>query len=316
MGTSMELARTDSTALAHRGDDITDVQRLGNILAASGYFSDAREMAQAAVKVMAGKELGIPPVAAMMGINIIKGKVALGGNLIASRVRAHGYEYRHVRFDEKGCTLRFLSKPDTAGKREVLGEASFDENDAKAAGLLASEMYRKYPRNMYFNRAMVNGARWYTPDVFGGAPVYTPEELGARVDADGEVVHSEPTQADVRDAKIEQAREAGIEVSAPKAASKGAVDMKAMMEAFRELKGKFAALAAVGTYYQILGNHGYEHANEIRPLAKAREVYREMALEYKVIETQAARGTGDTTSDRSDWVPDNIGVPDGDGHEQ
>lgn len=60
-------------------NNLTDIQRLGNILAASGYFSDAREMAQAAVKVMAGQELGIPPVASMMGINIIKGKVALGG---------------------------------------------------------------------------------------------------------------------------------------------------------------------------------------------------------------------------------------------
>jgi len=35
---------------------------------------------------------------------------------------------------------------------------------------------------------MSNGARWYTPDIFGG-PVYTPEELGAVVDGEtGEVI--------------------------------------------------------------------------------------------------------------------------------
>jgi hypothetical protein len=171
--------------------NLTDVQRLGGILAASGYFSDAREMAQAAVKVMAGQELGIPPVAAMMGINIIKGKVALGGNLIASRIRAHGYEYRHKQFDAHGCVLTFWSKPDKEGKRELLGESSFTEEDAKSAGVYG-EMYKKYPRNMYFNRAISNGAKWYTPDVFGGAPVYTPEELGARVDSEGDVIHEKP----------------------------------------------------------------------------------------------------------------------------
>ena len=35
---------------------------------------------------------------------------------------------------------------------------------------------------------MTNGAKWYTPGIFGGAPVYTPEELGADVDENGDVV--------------------------------------------------------------------------------------------------------------------------------
>jgi hypothetical protein len=42
---------------------------------------------------------------------------------------------------------------------------------------------------MLFSRALTNGARWYTPDVFGG-PVYTPDELGAEVDAEGNAVET------------------------------------------------------------------------------------------------------------------------------
>lgn len=295
------LARAESGAVArHAGDEITDVQRIGNILAASGYFTDAREMAQAAVKVMAGKELGIPPVAAMMGINIIKGKVALGGNLIASRVRAHGYEYRHKQFDSKGCVLTFWSKVNAQGTRELLGESSFTEEDAKAAGVF-TDMYKKYPRNMYFNRAISNGAKWYCPEVTCGMPVYTPEELGATVDQDGEMVHPEPTQAQVREQKLEQARTVGIDTKP----AQQSVDMKAMLEHFRELKTKFEAIAASGTYYQILGNHGYEHANEIRPLAKAREIYREMQAAYRELDLQVHAGD----------EPE-VNVPDGDGHEQ
>jgi recombinational DNA repair protein RecT len=51
--------------------------------------------------------------------------------------------------------------------------------DAKAAGLDGKDVWKKYPRNMLFGRAMTNGCRWYCPDIFGGKSVYTPEELNA-----------------------------------------------------------------------------------------------------------------------------------------
>ena len=58
-----------------------------------------------------------------------------------------------------------------------------------AAGLDSNTNWRKYPRNMLFARAISNGARWYCPDLFGGSPVYTPDELGAEVDGEtGEVL--------------------------------------------------------------------------------------------------------------------------------
>jgi len=40
---------------------------------------------------------------------------------------------------------------------------------------------------MLFARAMSKGVKWYCADVFGG-PIYTPEEMGAKVDEDGDVV--------------------------------------------------------------------------------------------------------------------------------
>ena len=46
--------------------------------------------------------------------------------------------------------------------------------DAKAA---QTKNMDKYPQNMLFARAMSNGVKWYTPDIFAG-PVYTPEEMG------------------------------------------------------------------------------------------------------------------------------------------
>jgi hypothetical protein len=48
---------------------------------------------------------------------------------------------------------------------------------------------------MLFSRAMSNGARWYTPDLFTG-PIYTPEELdGPALEADYRVVEEPKTDA-------------------------------------------------------------------------------------------------------------------------
>ena len=71
------------------------ITSLSEIFAQSGYFSDARGAAQAAVKILAGRELGLPPIASMTGINIIKGKVSLSAVVMASVLkRTPGYDYK------------------------------------------------------------------------------------------------------------------------------------------------------------------------------------------------------------------------------
>jgi hypothetical protein len=187
---------------ASQGGEL-DVMTLGRVLADSGYFSDAKDAAQAIVKVLAGREMGIGSIAAMTGIYLVKGRVTLSANLMAAQIKRSGkYNYRVARLDDTGCELVFFE-----GNQEI-GRSSFTADDAKAAGLLnSSDPWRKTPRNMYFARAISNGAKWYTPDVFSG-PVYTPDEMdGAPIDvtpqaparpprpahnADGEVIDAEP----------------------------------------------------------------------------------------------------------------------------
>jgi hypothetical protein len=53
---------------------------------------------------------------------------------------------------------------------------------------------------MLFARAMSNGVRWYCPDVFSGAPTYTPEELGADVTESGDVIPGSFVEATTRPA--------------------------------------------------------------------------------------------------------------------
>jgi hypothetical protein len=155
-----------------------DILTLGRVLAESGYFRDVRQAAQAVVKVLAGMELGIGPIRAMTDLYVIEGKVGVGAGVIASRIKASGkYDYRVVRLDDTECEILFAQIL-PGGKRETLGTSRFTMDDARKAGLLSrpGSSWQRFPRNMLFARALSNGARWFTPDVFGGA-IYTREEL-------------------------------------------------------------------------------------------------------------------------------------------
>lgn len=156
-----------------------DMMQLGGVLKNSGFFDDVKSEAQAIVKVMAGAEMGVGPIAAMAGIHVIKGKVTVGANLIAAAIKRSGrYDYRVIEMSNTACEIQFYEQG------QKVGVSRFTDADAKAAG---TQNMNRFPRNMLFARALSNGARWYTPDVFGG-PIYTPEEMGAQVDEDGDVL--------------------------------------------------------------------------------------------------------------------------------
>ena len=177
---NLPARRAATSGVVVPSDPIT----LGNVLAASGFFADSREGAQAAVKVMAGQELGFGPIASMTGIYIVKGRVTLSANLMAAAIKRHpAYTFRVREHTAEVCTIDFLEDG------EVIGTSSFSMDDAKAAGLANSETYKKFPKNMLYARALSNGAKWYCPDVFGGA-IYTPDELGEEIDGEtGEILN-------------------------------------------------------------------------------------------------------------------------------
>jgi hypothetical protein len=186
----MEQRETYQTNAIVRVDDLKSI---GEILARSGYFSDAKDEAKAIVKVLAGQELGLGPVASMTGIHIIQGKPSIGAALMAALVKRSGRYDFHVRtLTDSQCSIEFFEH----GKS--IGVSSFTADDAKKAG---TQNMGKYPKNMLYARAMSNGVKWFCPDVATG-PIYEPGELGARVDyetgeiIDGEIIEETPeTQA-------------------------------------------------------------------------------------------------------------------------
>ena len=165
---------------------MAELQTAANAMHASGYFGDVKSQAQAMVKVMAGAEIGLPPFASMSGIHIVNGKPTLGANLIATLVKNDPrYDYRVKRADNEACVLAWYEGG------AAVGESSFSIQEANAAGLTGKQTWKAYASDMLFARALTRGARRYAPGIFGGAPIYTPEEMGVDTDEEGHIVQGE-----------------------------------------------------------------------------------------------------------------------------
>lgn len=190
-----------STELAvHGGTE--DVFALGKAMHASGLFPDVKRAEQAVVKILAGREFGIGPVAALSGIHIIDGKPSAGSGLLAGLVKASGkYDYDVLKLDATGCELEFFDvRGGTRGTRVTMSRdkngkpapgtpsVSFGPKEAKDANLIGRANYKKHPLDMFFARAVTAGVRRFCPDVINGLVAYTPDELGAAVDEDGNVL--------------------------------------------------------------------------------------------------------------------------------
>ncbi|MCL4410473.1 MAG: hypothetical protein M1356_09235 [Gammaproteobacteria bacterium] len=191
----------NNNALVLRGDaDLQTSKELGSVFLKSGYFKDTASEAQAIVKVIAGRELGFQAFASMSGLHIIQGKIEIGANMMASKVKASGkYNYKVKELDDSKCAIEYFENMN--GTWESIGVSTFTIEDAKKAG---TQNLQKFPRNMLFARAMSNGVRWFCPDVFDGNTVYTAGEIRATstdetdvIDVDvmtGEIVQPEDVE--------------------------------------------------------------------------------------------------------------------------
>lgn len=163
-----------------------EVEQIGKAFVASGMFGrDIDRVSKAITKIMAGQELGMAPFAAMRAIHVIEGNATLSANTMAAMIKRSGrYDYEVKEKSAKQCVIDYFET--RGGTRRKIGTETFDEEEARAAGLLSKSNWRNYPKAMMFARCMSNGVRTYAPDVFNGMLVYTPDEMGGKVDLSGD----------------------------------------------------------------------------------------------------------------------------------
>ncbi len=150
---------------------VEDIEKLSAIFYKSKVFRDITDAAQAAVKIMAGLELGLTPLYSMQNFYLVNGRVGTTAQLVASLVKKSGkYDFRTVDWTDQACSIMFYE----AGK-EVL-KSTFTMDDARRAKLVkAGGAWETYPKDLLWARALMQGSRKVCPEVVMG--LYTKEEL-------------------------------------------------------------------------------------------------------------------------------------------
>ena len=135
--------------------------------------------------MLKASQWGLPLMAVIEGCACIKGKMSPTAHLLKAVVFNSGMvEKWSVDSQATGCKIVVKRR----GHEER--PYTFTRADAEAAGLLSSDMYRKYPRQMYEARATTLAARGEFPDLLAGA--YSQDELAPEQQS----WDSEPTAAD------------------------------------------------------------------------------------------------------------------------
>lgn len=164
----------DTKALARTGEILGDLMEYGKVFTESGAFPDVKSAAQGAVKILAGREIGLSPMQSINSFYFVGGRLAMMAQAMAALIKkSNKYDYQIDEQTAEGCSITFYQI--TGDKKEKIGTSVFDKVKAAKAGIINKDNWKNYPENMYFVRALANGARWFCPDAISG--FYTVEEL-------------------------------------------------------------------------------------------------------------------------------------------
>jgi hypothetical protein len=131
-----------------------------------------------AAAILAGRELGLPPLTSLANIHVIKGKPALSAVLMRALIQAQGHQWQ----DGDVTDTRAVVRARRRGESEWT-EVSFTADQAKRAHIDLGG----YPQDKLYARATSRLARRKFADVIAGMP-YSAEELeDGEVPGDGEM---------------------------------------------------------------------------------------------------------------------------------
>lgn len=189
------IARLESNPLLMATDQWQRLESLALRFYKSGCAPKCLANVEAVLIVMLkGNEMGLPPMYAAENIAVVNGKATIGGQamlrLIYERARGVKVEFHTEPAKQNTECEISIQRPGHEPVRLI-----FTMEDAKRAGLASKQPWQQYPRMMLRWRAVAECARIAVPDVIAG--LYLHEELGANVDAEGNIVEAEFTRVKV-----------------------------------------------------------------------------------------------------------------------
>jgi hypothetical protein len=170
-------------AIAPSASEFTVMRDTAGMLVKTGFLPQSIKTAEQAMAIiLTGRELGIGMMAALNSINVVQGKPTISPQLMLALIERSG-QLEDIQIQpHDGNSMRCTMK--RKGRTEHT--EYFGETEARALGLLGKDNYKKQAFTMYRWRAVAACARVIFADVILG--LYTPDEMGANVDDEGEIV--------------------------------------------------------------------------------------------------------------------------------
>lgn len=152
---------------------LAELKQMSKILFDSGLYSNSCKNGQGAMAViMAGRELGLGPIASLSSVSIVKGRPCISAQAMLALILASGKAEYFECLETTNEIATFETK--RKGSRKSI-TMSFTIEDAQRAGLANKDNYNKYPAPMLRWRNVAQIGRLIYPDVVLG--VYLEEEL-------------------------------------------------------------------------------------------------------------------------------------------
>lgn len=201
--------------------------------------------------------LGVSPIHAITSIHVIEGKPSASADLISALIRKAGHKLRITGDDTHARAV--LIRHDDPDFEFV---AEWDMAKAKAANLTGKSVWKNYPGAMLRSRAITEVGRMGAPDALFGV-IYTPEELGAEVNSEGDVVDEAPapvTHQPQPDAAADQLGRYREHQPEPVEEPEAPVDWSAMFTAAAGNREKLVALRHMGRQAGLPATYGMFNA--------------------------------------------------------
>ncbi len=158
-----------SSLVKYDSQEINELKVLVKIAAESKQYSNLSE-AQMLSLMLSAKALGLHPQKAINGsFYVLQGKVCMSTSLMSDMIRKAGHSVKIVEMGKDKCVI-IAQRKDNGDSLKF----EYTMEDASLAGLSNGPTWKKFPKQMLYNRCMSTVARTLFSDVIGNA--YDPDE--------------------------------------------------------------------------------------------------------------------------------------------
>lgn len=188
------------------------VARLAEFIAGTDFVPKAYRDQPAAVAaaILAGREMGIGPMASLQHLYVVEGRPAMSAQMMRALVMRDGHTFRVVESTASRCTVTGRRRGESTDREPV----TWTGEEVRRAGLANRPTWQRYPRQMLMARATAELCRAVFPDVLGGM-TYAVEEAADMPAEDGQLVADEPAPAKVIRRRATKAAPAAPEPQPP-----------------------------------------------------------------------------------------------------